>query len=256
MSKLFKRYCNYCGKYYEGYGKYFCSKECYFEYQAGKHIKVKCQMCGKEFLRYKSQIKPNGIFCSKKCFDDYQRIYKKVKIRCGYCEKEFIVPEYQKKNGRKYCSYECAQKASRKSVIVKCAYCSKKIRIPPWRYKRNKFTYCSRDCEGKHYSLIHIGENHPNWKGGLEMDRGENWEEIAHQIRKRDGYKCVICGAKDKTLNVHHITPYRYTQDNSPNNLVTLCPSCHAYVEQNIDYSKFWDYVKKREEEGLCLSTS
>lgn len=30
-----------------------------------------------------------------------------------------------------------------------------------------------------------------------------------------------------RALDVHHIKPYRYTKDNSPENLVALCRSCH-----------------------------
>ena len=35
----------------------------------------------------------------------------------------------------------------------------------------------------------------------------ENWDEISDSVRKRDGYKCVICGREGDILHVHHVRP-------------------------------------------------
>ncbi len=45
----------------------------------------------------------------------------------------------------------------------------------------------------------------------------------------RDGHRCQApkCSGKDKVLNVHHIES-RKTGGNRPNNLITLCESCHG----------------------------
>lgn len=45
----------------------------------------------------------------------------------------------------------------------------------------------------------------------------------------RDGHKCQCCKgkSKDKVLNVHHIES-RKTGGNAPNNLITLCETCHT----------------------------
>lgn len=75
-----------------------------------------------------------------------------------------------------------------------------------------------------------FGAANPQWKGGKVTYRGRGWRGIRVQVIRRDGGKCRICGSK-KGLQVHHITPYRETQDNSPGNLITLCPACHAKAE-------------------------
>ena len=45
----------------------------------------------------------------------------------------------------------------------------------------------------------------------------------------RDGHTCQCCKgkSKDKILNVHHIES-RKTGGNAPNNLITLCETCHT----------------------------
>lgn len=75
-----------------------------------------------------------------------------------------------------------------------------------------------------------LGADNPLWKGGKVTYRGKGWRSIRTIVIRRDGSKCQICGSK-KQLQVHHITPYRYTQDNSLKNLITLCAKCHRKAE-------------------------
>ena len=65
---------------------------------------------------------------------------------------------------------------------------------------------------------------------GEEYQEGEQlgfWN-LREYIFFRDNYKCQCCKgkSKDKILNVHHIES-RKTGGNAPNNLVTLCETCH-----------------------------
>lgn len=56
----------------------------------------------------------------------------------------------------------------------------------------------------------------------------------------RDGYTCQCCKgkSKDKILNVHHLES-RKTGGNAPNNLITLCETCHkAYHAGKITLPK------------------
>lgn len=64
-------------------------------------------------------------------------------------------------------------------------------------------------------------------------DRGFNWKAIKKKIKERDGYTCQDCGKKEgeQYLQVHHIVPYRIFEDNSEENLITLCSKCHANQE-------------------------
>ena len=67
--------------------------------------------------------------------------------------------------------------------------------------------------------------------------RGDNpkrfdmfWREARKKALKRDNNKCQRCGS-DKYLDVHHIKEFKISQDNSLENLRTLCKSCHNKIE-------------------------
>ena len=51
----------------------------------------------------------------------------------------------------------------------------------------------------------------------------------------RDGHTCQCCKgkSKDKILNVHHIES-RKTGGDAPNNLITLCETCHTGYHKGI----------------------
>lgn len=63
-----------------------------------------------------------------------------------------------------------------------------------------------------------------------EYQRGEqlNFWNVREYVLFRDGHTCQCCKgkSKDKILNVHHIES-RKTGGNAPNNLITLCETCH-----------------------------
>ena len=65
---------------------------------------------------------------------------------------------------------------------------------------------------------------------GEGYQRGEQlgfWN-VREYVLARDGHKCQNCHgkSKDPVLNVHHIES-RKTGGNAPNNLITLCETCH-----------------------------
>lgn len=76
-------------------------------------------------------------------------------------------------------------------------------------------------------------------------DYGPNWQQARRVVLARDGHRCRMCGAEaapGQGLHVHHIRPFRefgyipglneqYLEANQPNNLITLCPSCHRQAE-------------------------
>ena len=66
---------------------------------------------------------------------------------------------------------------------------------------------------------------------GVGYQKGEqlNFWNIREYVLFRDGHKCQCCNgkSKDKILNVHHIES-RKTGGNAPNNLITLCETCHT----------------------------
>ncbi|MCL2014826.1 MAG: RNA-guided endonuclease IscB [Defluviitaleaceae bacterium] len=65
---------------------------------------------------------------------------------------------------------------------------------------------------------------------GTEYQQGEQLDfwNVREYVLFRDNHSCQYCKgkSKDKILNVHHIES-RKTGGNAPNNLITLCETCH-----------------------------
>lgn len=59
------------------------------------------------------------------------------------------------------------------------------------------------------------------------------WSRTKLQIMERDGYSCQgkDCRKKQPVLNVHHID--ENPQNDNPENLITLCSSCHRRAHKN-----------------------
>lgn len=66
---------------------------------------------------------------------------------------------------------------------------------------------------------------------GAEYQQGEQLDfwNVREYVLFRDGHTCQCCKgkSKDKILNVHHIES-RKIGGNAPNNLITLCETCHT----------------------------
>jgi 5-methylcytosine-specific restriction endonuclease McrA len=89
------------------------------------------------------------------------------------------------------------------------------------------------------------GKNNPGWRGGINSIMNgrlnlSSWKIIRNKILKRDKFSCQVCHRKNCKLNIHHIIPFRITKNNSFNNLITLCDSCHQIKEhQGQQYFNF-----------------
>lgn len=78
---------------------------------------------------------------------------------------------------------------------------------------------------------------------GKEPPQGKDYQEgeqlkffnTREYVLFRDGHKCRCCKgkSKDPILNVHHIQS-RKIGGNAPNNLVTLCETCHKKYHQGL----------------------
>ena len=71
----------------------------------------------------------------------------------------------------------------------------------------------------------------------IEYQQGEQSDfwNVREYVLFRDGHTCQCCKgkSKDKILNVHHIES-RKTGGNAPNNLITLCETCHTGYHKGI----------------------
>jgi len=67
----------------------------------------------------------------------------------------------------------------------------------------------------------------------------KNFYNVKEYVLHRDNHQCRSCKKKNTKLKVHHIES-RKTGSNRPENLVTLCISCHTKITsgEEINYSR------------------
>ena len=133
---------------------------------------------------------------------------------------------------------------------------AKKGKIGYWKDKKHPHSEETKRKIGEAHKGKHLSEEHKrkiseaqkgekcySWKGGISFEiYPQGWDELLKDsIRQRDGYVCQICGIHQdemdgifKKLDVHHID---YNKDNlNPDNLISLCKSCHAKTNHNREY--------------------
>lgn len=102
-----------------------------------------------------------------------------------------------------------------------------------------------------------VGENHPNWQGGISGERARFDAKIETKkwrqgIYERDNFTCMCCGQVGYKLNVHHIQSYaehpevRLVQVNG----ITLCEECHRrfhkmFGRKNIGQEQIIEFLQK-----------
>ena len=92
------------------------------------------------------------------------------------------------------------------------------------------------------WAKTRTGEKSPVWQGGKSFEiYPEKFWRIRKAIRERDDYTCQLCG-KYPVFEVHHIDYNK--ENNEPENLITLCKSCHMKTNFNREY---WiSYFKRK----------
>ena len=59
------------------------------------------------------------------------------------------------------------------------------------------------------------------------------YEQLRHQVLRRDGWRCQGCGAMS-SLEIHHKEFRSQSGDDSEENLITLCAACHAGIHTGV----------------------
>jgi 5-methylcytosine-specific restriction endonuclease McrA len=59
-----------------------------------------------------------------------------------------------------------------------------------------------------------------------------SYQNLKQQVLRRDGWRCQPCGTMSN-LEVHHKQFLSQSGDDSEENLITLCSTCHASAHQS-----------------------
>ncbi len=173
----------------------------------------RCVTCDKEFRFFtpRSYAVPNaGKYCSHECRK------RSVTNICLRCHQPFQVwPCLATK--RKYCSLPCAWGVWPKAQIT-CARCGK-LSPPLVSSLVGQRKFCSVQCSDAAHVKRHADV--------AVRYTGTAWRMTRRHVLARDEHRCTQCHSSFD-LQVHHIVPWVETQDDSMDNLVTLCRTCHG----------------------------
>jgi 5-methylcytosine-specific restriction endonuclease McrA len=197
-----------------------------------ERIELHCKICGKVMFLTEAAIKDGrGHYCSRECASKGRTKFGTRTTKCAYCGIEFT---YAKSKDREFCSRRCSGLAHQQLEMRICPQCGQEYMCRPGDKRR----LCSRSCYADWRSQNIRGDKHPSWIGGVRVgEYPDDFDDtLKEMIRDRDGNRCAVCGKqyKKRLLPIHHID---YNKNNSnPNNLITLCNSCHAKTLFNRDH--------------------
>lgn len=162
-----------------------------------------CPDCKKDFPVYDER--------QKRC-PDCQVVHRNTRSKYYTCACEGCGTGFKARNGK-------AKLCSKCSLTATCRYC----RIVFNKSSPQNRSYCSEDCSNKHKNEKYFGGNY-------------------FTIMDRDEWKCRKCGTTEG-LHLHHIDwTGRFKKDdsgecnNSPDNLMALCNSCHQKLHTTITF--------------------
>jgi transposase len=175
-------------------------------------VEFECDFCGSTNHTDENRISEHN-FCGRECFgnwlsnktgEDHHR-YSRVEVECEYCgERKMVMSSLENKNG--------------------------------WG------NFCDRECRGKWMSNNIVGENHHRYDEDSVNYYGPSWVLQRKKARKRDRFKCQMCGVDERDLgfipHCHHRDAFKnygvenHKEANRMDNLILLCPSCHGKWEK------------------------
>lgn len=239
------RRCAVCGTSALSRHATYCSAECR---RQAFLVSVTCSQCGITFelpnadQQKKIRRGQTSFYCSHSCMGTARRgkphsaagLFT-TSHPCVWCS----TPTGPERRSSKYCSPECtkaARKAARPPKKTKpCPQCGE-----VFAYSSARRQYCTRTCANDAHALRMIGPGNSHFKDGTSY---ATWFRLMRPlIHQRDGHACRACLAPAK--HVHHIDHLPW--HNWPENLITLCPTCHAVHHKSARTPFLWfaDYAE------------
>ncbi len=187
------------------------------------------------------RIESWGLFWCDFCKQEVEkRLHNGYKNKSCGCIRIQLISESSK--GRKYTK----DRNKKISESLKGRSCPEEI-----KQKIRETIIKNGSSKGKNnpmYNVHRFGENSPNWNDGSSFEpySTEFNKELKDFIKQRDNYTCQDpnCDGNYKKLHIHHIDYDK--KNNSPENLITLCDSCHTKTNGKYNreyYLKFYQNI-------------
>jgi hypothetical protein len=109
---------------------------------------------------------------------------------------------------------------------------------------KDEKTTCSYSCSNTYFRS---GENNPNWGIGGDSEERNGYRRIGFNHHKKE---CVVCG-ENKIVAIHHFDENHF--NNSPENLIPLCPTHHQYIHSQYK-NEIIDIVVKYRDNFVSLA--
>jgi len=210
--------------------------------KGGGMLVKKCLTCGDWFKTRPSRI---SKYCSESCRDKSAKTGEV--LHCAVCGKVFYRASWYIERGfNEYCSKKCSHVGRRKTVNTTCDYCGKSFDKRKCRYDHSDHHFCSHAC----WQAGMVGENSPNWRGGISFEPYcPKWTpELRMRIRAFFNNQCVVCGksgSKEKRmLSCHHVEYNKKACcDGKPVQFAALCQ--HHHNQTNFDRDR-WEAMLHR----------
>lgn len=206
-----------------------------------------CKICGKTFPYYrrrKFRANNPGYCCSRACADRWhastlagRSLNAETRKKIGDALRGHKYPGRHQELWKKYHNTKQRSDAPRafrdpELVNYHCAQCG-----THWLGKKNgrghscQRHFCSSNCRSLWRQNKMVGEKNPFYiHGQASRPYPLTFRKMRAIIKERDGYLCQRCGLEEvhRSHHIHHID---FDKNNtSPDNLITLCVSCHALV--------------------------
>lgn len=181
---------------------------------------VQCSIAARSIQIYSMELNQEIVL-----EDSYGKRRTHVVVSCALCKKLFYKPKrFLYRRSKHCCSAKCAALIQERKVETACAFCNKKINVKFSRTtNKSGLNFCSRKCKEKAQSIE---------SGILTCAHYGTGTSQAREIAFRNyGEKCEWC-SDTLLLDVHHLD--HNWMNNSIQNLMVLCPYCHALETRNV----------------------